>query len=443
MSNISFSCEWLAAGQDPLHLRETSAQLTVRVNDISLTQNEDVWSKTVRDSVLVSAYPLAMWMATSWWRLNYEPLSKHGVLPPTDWRLAHEIGAANSGYVWPHMVFAPDGEVIQIWAIPSNPNSKQSVRYLTGLPTHISVGLASFQSAVDDFVGSVISRLRAVDQANTDLANLWALIREDRNNPEQAKLRRLEAQLGFDPEECPDSIMAAAVTLEKRMGLAAMSELAPVYGRRGHDTALGDLANLVDAQGVQGCPEIKRGSVINKNTTVPPWRRAVESARDLRQQINNPSEPIGDSDLYGLLGLKADAVDAWSPNKRQQVGLAIPDKQGKMRFVYRKRHPIAKRFEFARFLADYVSSNDSTEGWLTSTDLSTSRQKFQRAFSAEFLCPINALAGFLGGDFSEAAIEEAATHYSVSEETVKSLLANNGYIAPPITDGSLPYRARA
>jgi len=74
MSSLSFSCEWLSAGQDIAPLRETVGQLTIRVGGVSLTKNEDLWSKTVRDSVLVSAYPLAMWLAASWWRLSYEPL---------------------------------------------------------------------------------------------------------------------------------------------------------------------------------------------------------------------------------------------------------------------------------------------------------------------------------------------------------------------------------
>ena len=106
----------------------------------------------------------------------------------------------------------------------------------------------------------------------------------------------------------------------------------------------------------------------------------------------------------------------------------------------RKRHPVGKRFEFARFLADYVSRAGDSGAWLASTDLATSRQKFQRAFAAEFLCPISSLIGFLGGNFTEPAIEDAASYFGVSEQTVESLLANNGYIGPSQDESRFPYR---
>ena len=80
----------------------------------------------------------------------------------------------------------------------------------------------------------------------------------------------------------------------------------------------------------------------------------------------------------------------------------------------------------ARFLGDYVSREAKDGQWLVSTDLGTARQKFQRAFAAEFLCPISALVEFLGEDYSETAIEDAAEHFQVGQRTVESLLVNNG-----------------
>ncbi|MCY4005348.1 MAG: hypothetical protein OXE84_00745 [Rhodobacteraceae bacterium] len=79
---------------------------------------------------------------------------------------------------------------------------------------------------------------------------------------------------------------------------------------------------------------------------------------------------------------------------------------------------VAQRFELARFVADRVRSEGLSENqWLISSDLSTTRQKFQRAFAAEFLCPIDSLVDFLNGDFSESGVEDAADHYDVNEIT--------------------------
>lgn len=441
MSDIAFICEWLTAGQDAPELRATVAQLTMRVGDLSLTQNEDVWSRTVRDSALVSAYPLALWLAGSWWRLNYEPLPIQRVSPSLDWRMGHEMGAANHGYVWPQVVFASDGEAIHIWAVPSNPGSRQSVRYLRGLPVPRTVTLADFQMAADEFISGVLNRLRAMEYPATDLAELWRLVQEDRAAPEAARERRIEAQMGYDPEECPKEIMDQALALESRMGTQALSELAPIYGRRDSGAALGEILKLANADGLQGIPAVPVAPTEVANAAALPWQRAVEAARSLRSHLHIGEAPIDDATLYGLLGLRAQAVKEWMPPTRHKVGLAVPTPNGNLKFVPRKPHPIAKRFEFSRFLGDYVNVGDESASirWLASTDLATSRQKYQRAFAAEFLCPIKSLANFLNGDFSESAIEEAASNFEVSERTIESLLSNNDYIAPRTFDIGLPY----
>lgn len=111
-----------------------------------------------------------------------------------------------------------------------------------------------------------------------------------------------------------------------------------------------------------------------------------------------------------------------------------------LNFVPRKRHRLAKRFEFSRFLGDHLREPEGSAHWLASTDLATSRQKYQRAFAAEFLCPIRSLVEFLGDDFTESAFEEAADRFGVSEQTVESLLANNGYLAAPFYGLEMPYR---
>lgn len=437
MSDLAIDCEWLSAGQDQAWLRETAGHLSIRLGDICLTRNEDTWSKTVRDSVLVSAYPLAMWLAASWWRLSYEPLPKHGESPVLDWRMSHEMGAANSGFVWPFVVMASDGEVIQVWALPSQASSQQSVRYLTPLSTARTVSLQDFQRAVGGFIEKVVSRLDSVGCVDTDLATLWNLVNGDRADSDIEKTRRLEALMGYDPEECPVQVMAETLELERRLGVSALSELVPIFGQRGNGAALGDISRLAEADGLLGKPDPNilclSGDLLNQ----PPWRRAVEAAKSLRAKLGSASGPLDNDSLYGSVGLQTGRVEEWVSPPGHRVGLAVPGAQGSIKFVPRKRHPVAKRFEFARFLGDYI--NGEPERWLASTDLPTWRQKFQRAFAAEFLCPIASLVEYLGGDYTESAIEEAAANFNVSEKTVESLLANNGY-TPRFDEAGLPYR---
>jgi Zn-dependent peptidase ImmA (M78 family) len=137
---------------------------------------------------------------------------------------------------------------------------------------------------------------------------------------------------------------------------------------------------------------------------------------------------LDSASLYGLLGVKESEIEHWVPPMRSEAAVAVPRANNELKIVPRKKHPVAKRFEFARFIGDYLYTNCAGDQWLATTDLRTSRQKFQRAFAAEFLCPINSLQEFLDGDYSETAIEDAAHHFDVSIDTVSALLANNGLI---------------
>jgi hypothetical protein len=127
MSEIKLSCEWLPGGSAQSQEQSTRGQLSIHIDGLCLTRNEDVWTHSVRDSVSISAYPLALWLASSWWRLLYEPLLTTAESPSLDWRMSHEMGAAGHGFVWPAIMLATDGEVVQVWAKPSTPNSGQSV----------------------------------------------------------------------------------------------------------------------------------------------------------------------------------------------------------------------------------------------------------------------------------------------------------------------------
>ena len=75
-------------------------------------------------------------------------------------------------------------------------------------------------------------------------------------------------------------------------------------------------------------------------------------------------------------------------------------------------------------LSDHLMARDS-DRWLPETDAHTARQQAQRAFAAEFLCPIAVLEEFLGDDRSESRIEDAAEYFQVSDYIVRKQLENN------------------
>ena len=118
---IDFHQSWSSVGSGAPEIAKTLAQLEIRVGDLNLTRNENIFSQSIQDYVVVSTYPLALWMLHNWWRLLYEPLPTWGK-PDVSWRMAPELGAANQGFVWPKILFASDGKNIQVWSSPSDPN---------------------------------------------------------------------------------------------------------------------------------------------------------------------------------------------------------------------------------------------------------------------------------------------------------------------------------
>ena len=108
-TDISFDIAWEQGSDgDPLE-SATYGSLAVRLGAVSLTAVHDEAARTTREIIRVSAYPLAVWLASGWWRLRWE-----GVRPGTDWRLSHQFGGAGGGYVWPDVTFVSDGELIHV-----------------------------------------------------------------------------------------------------------------------------------------------------------------------------------------------------------------------------------------------------------------------------------------------------------------------------------------
>lgn len=443
MSDLQFKTDWIDYPDADIEDADVTAQLQILAGGRCLTRNEDAWSGSVQDSIAVSLYPLAEWLAASWWRLNHEPLPESGGVS-TDWRMSHEIAAANAGYVWPSVTFATDDDAMQVWARASAASGLVSGKYLVGTDGPVLVPLDKFQASVSGLIGKVLDKLSQPRKQKTELAELWQWVQAEMADPKEAALRRLEARMGYDPAECPERLLKQAADFASRLGEGVLAELAAAHARRDADADVKGMAGLLDAKGLTGSLQVPDSSLSSVSVLADqeaPWARAVESARNLRRALGMQGEPIEDPVLYGLLGLRTEDVLAWSPAGRAKAALARPEKQGRMSYVSRKPHPVAKRFEFARFIADAMQGAQSgPSSWLVATDLATARQKFQRAFAAEFLCPIDSLVEYMDGDLSETSQEKAAERFKVSERAVSSLLMNNDYITPEYPAEGLPYR---
>lgn len=420
---FSIDVSWLPDCHGPTEFRRTAASLQIDVGGKIATRVDDDWSKSVQQSTRVSAYPLALWLASSWWRLRWEsPPFKNA--PDTSWRMSHEMPGAGHGYLWPLVTFESDGEEISTVCRPSNPLSTEPVRYLGDFREAISATV--FEKTLDQFVNLVLARLDACGVSGSQLHELWGEIVAERVNPALARSRKLEACLGFDPDEAPQNLMDRLDLLSQEAGPQAVDELAPVCSGSQHNRILNDIEAFSSLPGVIASASVSGQLASQDIALTAPWKRGWSLASQVRQSQGLNLNPVSDSQLADVLGIPAAFFQkANGVGSRPPLGLAVRDSGGdRFKLLFRKRNRPALRFEAARFLSEQLLAPQG-ESWLPVTDTSTARQKAQRAFAAEFLCPIEALREFLDADFSSEAIEDAGDHFGVSELAVKSVLANH------------------
>lgn len=331
---------------------------------------------------------------------------------------------AGQGYLWPLLRFESDGEEISAICAPSNPLSDEPVRYLADFRESISA--AAFERTLDGFIDLVLSRLDTVGASGTHLHKLWNAVLEERADPASFRSRRLEARLGFEPDDAPGALIDRLEALSGLVGQSAVDELAPICAGPQHAAILTQIEQLAALPGVEARVSLPGPLSIHDIRSTTPWELGWTLAGMTRQICGLNGQPIADKQLSDLLGIPAGALtQPLAGDARLPLGLGIRNgKDDHLKLLFRKRNRPALRFEAARFLSEQILAPQG-EAWLPATDSSTARQKVQRAFAAELLCPIEGLREFLNGDVSPESIEEAADHFSVSELAVKSVLANH------------------
>ena len=421
MSDFRMTANWVVSDDMDAILRSTTASLSIDVDGICLTQNVNGWTGSVQDTIIVSTYPLARWFAYYWWRLEEELLVVDDRRPDYDWRVAHELGAANHGYVWPKILFASDGEYINIWS-DVIPTPLQSVNYIGKLDAVKSVAIDAFQRQAEALIEATIQRVSEMD---ADLPELWKIVCGERSDTVASNARRLEALFGYDPEECPKALLDQALQFQESAGSTSIKEIVPFISM-----SKGLPQHLQSAKGIEFRPQVRQSQLKAGVSGAFPWQKGIGAAQQLRRLCDVGDGPVDNDRLLGLLGMASDGISRYSWYSTEipvSVGRNRPD--GSWSFAPRARNfETGRRFELARLLGDLLLYGDEAKEWLVTSDCKSSRQKSQRAFAGEFLCPIASLTDYLNGDYSEERCEMAAKTFNVSPLTINTILLNNGAI---------------
>lgn len=419
---LEIAAEWERLDQGAPEERACFAAIGIFAGEVPLTEAEDAFVKRMRSSVHLSAYKLAEWFAWNWWRQRWEPRTQ-----AIDWATAHRMTTIGGGYVWPNITVISDGERILLVARPTELRSAEPLRYVANLAAVFRA--VEFEGAVSRFVEQVRGKLHAEGIITSNLDDIWIDVIAERKNPETAERRRLEALLGLDPDEADTSLLERLVSEISEFGEYAIRELAATSSGSSNVPTANRIRQIAHDQGISARPadavRLTSGAQLPPMGQVPAWRRGAEAAQMLRAQEQLGAASISNKRLSDLSGVAAKVFK--SPESHSEISFAIDEtiKSGKV--VLRSKWETGRRFELARLLGDRIAG--SANGRLfPATRTHTYRQKLQRSFAAELLCPFEAADSMLGGDYSEDRQEDVAEHFNVSPLTVQTLLVNHGRI---------------
>ena len=340
-------------------------QIGIRANDRFLTRLFRYSSN--REGTFLHAPPacLAFWILDNWWKIFHEPELPGGVT--AEWLLAHEMSAIGGGYAWPAARFWGERRQVGIRVQPLCSDSSGPVRFKADCSC--SIPSVDVERAFDAFLDRVCEL--ALDDRDT-LRDLHLQVKREREDPEVAAWRAIEAKLGFDVDEAPVELMRRLNGLIAELGLDAVSEAC--MSKQGHDVSLALEEGL--------------SAVENSRTRV-----------DLSAAVSaTPSQ------------VDADLSCAPSPSVRTAPWAVAERAATRM-----------------RELGDAIWSEHDSLGLISPAE--SVRQKFQRAFAQSFLCPFRDLLDYIGTDSPTSDDVTAAAHrFRVSERMVRSMLVNKKVI---------------
>ena len=401
------------------------------VADITLSASGRVFSRLfdghegrVRDHVRASTINLAFWLADRWWRLRWEPIGDPRFVSP-EWRMRHELSSASGDTLLPPFMIYGSGPRVMVAPIIGSGVAWGPIRYLEDRP--VTVSAQDFETGVDDFFQTVLRVCGNHPDANA-LDHLVGQVARERDDDELAGWRRLEACLGYDPDQAPEAVINAMVDFEARIGETAIDEAAVAApGEQAVETLQSVVAAteasdlVVDFSTIDGLidPQDLSGRA--------PWQAAEDAATQLRTVLNLGAT-VSWQDLGDMLRTQWTALKTATATARGLPYAAMAEEDALGRLAVAMGPPVHRRFELARMIGDRIWTGEQNSFGVVSR-ARTDRQKFQRAFAQALLCPLEALREVV--DVNQPTIEDidrAARRFLIDRSAVIAVLRNHGYL---------------
>ena len=405
------------SGDDP-------RRISMRIGDSVLTRLVRRDGNEPDDWLEAPPLPLAFWFVDNWWRIRWEPTPHQNF--NAEWRLAHHLSSAGTGYHWPNVSIWGEGSRVGV-AVHADASNLQRSLIFVAQPRLDYVPSSTLEDAIDCFVQDV---LKHVGNACDGLDAEYRQLQSERTDPAVATWRKLEAMLGFDPDDAPSDLVDGFEALTERYGAEPLEEAALAHQGERASEALEHCIEAAESSNVliRAPFSIDTDMIgVARTSPQPPWLLAVDAAAQLRDRLGVPPGPIRNTRLSEIVGTNVDHLGTrrrstfdipYALRLRQETGSKLA-----LRSIWSH----TRRFELCRSLGDVIWSGDDAMGPLSAAK--SERQKFQRAFAQGFLCPFADLQAYINTDKpGEDDIHAAARHFHVSERLIETTLVNNHVI---------------
>ncbi len=398
------------------------APIRMRVGEHALTMVRDLETNQPRDTLFAQPLELARWLASHWWRLRYEP-KRANESRSDGWRMRHELSAISGDRIWPPWMIYGTGERVVFEPLVAAVFDRRFA-FDQPVPMH-AVMVSALDQGVDAFFAAVTAALASNPRIER-FSRLVEQLEHERFDEEYAAWRRLEARLGYDPDEAPEVVMERLAQFADEFGEDAVAEAAMASPGANAADALEAVVSAAK-HGLQFSLEAARDTTAMAHSLARPtgaraWQRAEEAAARVRAARGIASGPISRKVFAELLSVSWDRVRDAAQGPAVFGGVVEDQNAGRISF---QSIPNTKprRFEMARALGDVAWSPNALFSPLTS--VKTERQQFQKAFAQSFLAPIGDVRAFIGSrPLDDAVIGEAAEYFIVGERVIRTLLVN-------------------
>lgn len=417
-SYFKFSAAWPKGSDDV-------AEISLRVGDRVISRIADTGKHTVRDFFRASSTGLALWLADNWWRLRWETI-RDSRFPSVDWRLRHELNSASGGTLWPPvMIFSVGNRIAFAPSVGKNvvDGPQSYFEFKIGM-----VAADEYERELDCLFEAVLEHCaKTVD--GKALNTLLKQITTERNDPELAAWRRLEACLGFDPDAAPDEIVDALVKLEDVAGEDGVEEAA--HAQPGASAAQ-SLSLAIEATRESKVEvDLSLADSLKRDWNLPsyasPWEMAEAAATELRSIIGVTRGLLNHTVFADVFKARWDDLKSSTATARKLPYGARIRGEKKSRVALQTLKPYDRRFELARQFGDAVWQKDTDFGIVSRSK--SDRQKFQRAFAHSLLCPFEDLQRVIDvNDPTPEAMQKAARMFGVHPSVVRNQLVYKGYL---------------